>query len=168
MKQIRDLRDLFMEQGRELYDASRQEETTLRDIQHRATNPELKGMINDEMKTVKVQRDRLERAFKKLNANVEGEKNPCCESILERTRELMDRSIEPEVRDAVIINSIQKLNHLKITGYGSLIAYARQFGEREVAHALHVSLDEERNIDQALTRLAQREVNVKASHAALV
>lgn len=162
MKQIQNLRDLLVEQGQELYETSRQEENTLSDTEKQASNPELKKIIKQQLSAATSQRRRLEQALRKLDANVDGEKNPWSETAIKQTKELADRCIEGNVRDAAIINGIQRLNHMKMGAYGSLSAYANQIGESEVAELVHNSLEEERNIDRDLSKLAEAEINAKA------
>lgn len=168
MNPIKDLRDLFIEQGRELYEASRQEENALPGILQQTHNSGLRTIINKELETARIQRNRLEDAFRKLKVEPKGEKNTCCESIINQTMDLIQRSTVPEVRDAVIINTIQRLNHLKMTGFGSLAAYAQQIGEKEISHIVHEALEEERGIDRDLSHLAEKEINARAAHTLLV
>lgn len=162
MNKIGSLKDLFIEQGRELYDASRQEQKELPSLRQQARNSDLKKIIDRQITTARDQSERIEKAFKKLNVNPEGVKNACCESMIKRAQELAGQSTTDEVRDAGIINSIQRLNHTKITGFGSLTAYAREIDQPEIATSLHTSLEEERDIDKDLSRLAEKEINKKA------
>lgn len=162
MNKIGSLKDLFIEQGRELYDASRQEQKELPSLRQQARNSDLKKIIDRQITTARDQSERIEKAFKKLNVNPEGVKNSCCESMIKRAQELAGQSATDEVRDAAIINSIQRLNHNKITGFGSLTAYAREIDQPEIASSLHKSLEEERGIDKDLSRLAEKEINKKA------
>ena len=164
MKKIENLRDLFIEQGRELYGSTYQEERALHGIEKQAGNTDLKKLIEQEITLTRDQRKRLEGAFSRINASFEIETDPCCESLISQTRELIERSSEPDVRDAVIINGMQKLNHLKISGLGTLAAYANQIGEHDTAQAFHEVLEEEWEIDRHLSRLAERQVNRKAAH----
>lgn len=161
-KKLETLKDLFIEQGRELYDASKQEEKQLPEILNKATHPQLKKMVDRELKSAKSQITQLEEAFKKLNVSPQGEKNECCQSIFKQTTDLIGRSKDAEIRDAVIINTIQRLNHNKITGYGSLSSYAREIGQSDLANSLRKTLIDERDIDEDLSELAEKEINRKA------
>lgn len=160
--QIETLRDLFIEQGRELYDVTGQEQVELPLIKRQVSNPQLRKLLDRQLSTVKNQRIRVQEALKKLETTPEGEKNVCCQAVFKQTKNLIDRSKNPRVRDAVILNSIQRLNHTKITGLGSLTAYAREIGQPEIASAIHETLDEEKAIDRELSRLAESDVNKKA------
>lgn len=161
-KKIVNLRDLLIEQGRELYDASLQEQLDLPRIQSKATNPQLRNLIGQQLDTAKDQKDRLQKAFTKLSVSPGGERNECCQSIFRQTYDLIDRSQDPEVRDAAIINAIQRLNHSKIALLGAMASYARETGYSDLAGSMHATLEKEKTLDQNLTALAEKEVNRKA------
>ena len=165
MKRIDNLKDLFIEQGRELYDASRQEQKELPTIRQQARDPELRKIIDRQLKVAKEQSRHLETAFKTLNASPEGVRNACCESLMDRAQHLANISTNNDVRDAAIINSVQRINHHKITGYGSLSEYANELGHESIANSLHEALEEERLIDEQLSELAQSGINRKAELA---
>ncbi len=168
MKKIENLRDLFIEQGREFYGSTYQEERALHSMEKQAGNPDLKKLIAQEITLTRDQRKRLESAFSRINAGFEIESDPCCESLISQTREIVDRASEPDVRDAAIINGIQKLNHLKISSLGTMAAFANQIGEHDTAQAFHDVLEEEWEIDHKLSRLAERNVNRKAARELIV
>jgi ferritin-like metal-binding protein YciE len=161
-KKIKNLKDLFIEQGRELYDSSIQEEKQLGIIENHAWNTKLKNVINRQLSTARDQRDRLTSAFKTLNTQIEGEKNECSQAVLRKTQSLIDRSHDQRIKDAVIINSIQRLNHTKIAGLGSLASYAKEIGHPEIAHSIQETLEQEKAIDRELSDLAEKEINQKA------
>lgn len=162
---IENLRDLFIERGRELYDTTRQEQSELPRIGYQVRNQQLKKIIEQQVAIAWKQSDRLQAVLNKLNAEPGGVKDFCCEFLLGRVLQMANNSRTNEVRDAAIINSIQRIIHSKITGFGSLAAYARQMGEQEVAQALHEAADLERSTDRQLTVLAQAEINKKAELA---
>jgi len=165
MKKIKNLRDLFIEQGRELYDASRREQKGLSDIRQQVGEPKLKKIIDQQIIVAQEHSSRLENAFEKLKENPNGVKNTCCESMLNRTHRLAKASLNSHVRDAAIINSIQRLNHNKITGYGALTTYAKEIGHQDIALSFHEELEKERAIDRELSELAQQSTNRKAELA---
>jgi len=159
---IENLRGLFIEQGRELYDATKQTQKELPKIQSQSTNPYLKKIIDRQLNAAKNQRTLLQEGFNKLDENYEGESNECCQAIYQHSKKLLGRSPDPRVRDAIIINSIQRLNHSNITGLGAFTSYASELGYQDIANILHRSLDEEKAIDKELSSLAKEEVNREA------
>jgi ferritin-like metal-binding protein YciE len=159
---MENLKDLLIEQGRELYDASRQEQKELPKIQQQVTNPKLRNVIARQLDTARTQTQRLQDAFRKLNASPEGEKNECAQSILKQAKSLIDRSRDAEIRDAAIVNTIQRLNHTKVASFGSLASYAREIGQEDLARMFHESAASEKDFDRELTQLAEKEINRNA------
>jgi ferritin-like metal-binding protein YciE len=162
-KKIENLRDLFIEQGRELYDASMLVQEELPKIQKKVSNPKLNSIIERELLTARRENDRIEAVFETLKESPFGERNECCAAVLEHSKKMIKRSTDPRVRDAAIINSIQRLNHNKITGFGSMTAYAREIGQESYANALHETLLIEKALDKELSMLAETEINHKAA-----
>ncbi len=167
-KKLENLRDLFLEQGRELYDASRQEQEELPIIQKAVGNQHLRMLLASLLNTSLNRSVRLKQVFKKLNISPDGEKCEYARSILKDTRNLIARSLGLKVSDAAIINSIQRLNNSRIASLGALASYAKQFGYEDISSSLHETMIEEKKIDEELRKLAEREVNKKALTAIVI
>lgn len=67
-----------------------------------------------------------------------------------------------ELGDAGLLASAQKLEHYEIAAYGSAAALAGQLDLRNDQKLLHANLEEEKRMDEVLTRLAKGEVNPDA------
>lgn len=160
--EIKNLQDLFAEQGRELYDSSLREEKELVFIENHASNITLKNIIHLQLKNVTNQRKRLYLGLKALKIEAEGEVNECCQAVLSKTQKLIERSTNSKIKDAIIINAIQRLNHTKIASLGSLVSYAKEIGHPEISHSIRESLREEKAFDKLLTNLAEKKINSRA------
>ena len=66
------------------------------------------------------------------------------------------------VLDAALIAAAQKVEHYEIASYGTVRNYAQQLGFEDNARLLQQTLDEERETDKKLTRLAESRVNLEA------
>lgn len=159
------LKDLMIEQGQELYDATLLERLELPKIRLQATNPQLRKIIEKQLKAAKTQKDHLLRIFSQLQENPTAERNDCCQSVFEQTHRLLERSQNSAIRDAIIINAIQRLNHNKIASLGSMVTYARETGHEQIAGTMHDTLENEKAIDQDLAALAKKKINKKAAIA---
>lgn len=162
MKSLTTLKDLMLEQARELYSSEQMQLKELPRLQQRVSSKELKDAITHHVNTTREQLDRLKAVFTKLNESPLGEESECMDSLFEATWELVDRSSDPEVRDAGLITSIQHINHYEIAGYGTTTSFAKTLGLEEIAGLLHKTLEEEKLMDQQLTRIAEKAVNPKA------
>ncbi len=65
--------------------------------------------------------------------------------------------------DAALIEAGQKTEHYEITAYGTLCSWAQELGRPEVASMLKETLQEEKETDQKLTRLAESFRNPEAT-----
>lgn len=162
VNEIKNLEDLFITQGRELYNATLQEQKELSSIRDYVENDQLKSILNRQLYSSKDQSRYLHEALKELNVSPEGEKDDLCKTIFNKTKKLIERSKDPKVRDAAIISSIQHLNHHKISAFGSLNAFAKEIGKDKLANTFHKTLQEEKDIDSQLSSLAEMEINRKA------
>ncbi len=158
-KTIENLEDFFIEQGRGIYDANKQEQIMLPAIQKLVSNQQLKKMIDKQMKIRKNQSIRLLQTFRNLNINLQGEKNECYNFMFKHVLKIIERSKYSDVRDVIIINSIQQLIHSKIACLGSLTSYASEMDYDKIAESLFDTLNEEKTIDQELTNLAEDKIN---------
>jgi ferritin-like metal-binding protein YciE len=69
------------------------------------------------------------------------------------------------VRDAGIISAAQKIEHYEIATYGTLHAYAVTLGEEKAEELIALTLEEEKKIDVALTKIALTTINIDAADA---
>jgi ferritin-like metal-binding protein YciE len=77
----------------------------------------------------------------------------------------MEEDAEAEVLDAGLIAAAQHVEHYEIAGYGCVRTYADLLGNKKAAQLLQKTLDEEKQTDQKLTKLAES-INVDAEKAA--
>ncbi len=66
-------------------------------------------------------------------------------------------------RDAGLIASAQRIEHYEMAVYGMLAAWARQLGFGDDESGLRSILAQERQVDERLTELAERDVNPTAA-----
>lgn len=163
MNQIENLKDLLIEQSRELHSSYEQELKELPKFEKKAVSTDLKKIINKQTQTIKTQQARLTNLFEKLNASPDGNHSLTTKSILKETNERIDHSETEEICDVCIVNSLQQLGHKKISDLGAASAYAREIGKIEAATLLHDSLEEDKYLGKELIKLAQRDINRKAA-----
>ena len=84
------------------------------------------------------------------------------EGLLEEGKEMMSENMEPDVMDAGLIVSAQKVEHYEMAGYGCVRTFANMLGESEAAETLQQTLDEEGEADKRLTQLAEGMINREA------
>ena len=162
MMKLENLRDLFIQHGRELYDCNEQEIAELPKILNEVSSPQLRKILERQLNKAENQRVRMREAFLKINSNPAGEECVPTRSILKQVHDRIEKSQQENVKDAGIIAGIQILNHRKISGLGSAISFAREIGQEESARSFHEALLEEKEIDKELSELAEKEINRRA------
>jgi ferritin-like metal-binding protein YciE len=161
MKQ-RTLRDLFLDQVRDLYDAERQLVKALPRMARAAGSPQLREGFEQHLRETEGQVSRLERVFEQLEHKPKGKTCEAMKGLVEEGKEIIDLKAPPEVRDAGLIAAAQKVEHYEIAGYGCLCTWAEQLGLHEAQRLLHETLEEEKRTDEKLTRLATESINTEA------
>lgn len=158
---LESLRDLYVEELKDLYNAEHQLLKALPKMAKAATSPALKKGFEKHLTETKGQVDRLEKIFKGLDESPKGKKCKAMEGLIAEGSEVMEKDMEPEVMDAALIASAQRVEHYEIAGYGCVRTYAELLGETKAAKLLQQTLDEESKTDVALSKLAEK-INVEA------
>jgi len=85
------------------------------------------------------------------------------EGIVAEGAEMIEEEADIEVKDAGLIAAAQRVEHYEMAGYGTARAYAELVGDSEGAKLLLTTLEEERQTDQKLTKVAKSAINVAAA-----
>lgn len=157
-----DLKDLYIEQLRDLYNAENQLVEALPEMRDAATHPELKDAFSSHLEETRQHVSRLEQVFDRLNEDPSGEKCEAMEGLLEEAREMINQQASKDVRDAGLITSAQRIEHYEMAGYGTVATYAEELDRSEDHDVLGRTLQEEEGADEKLTRLAKNVVNMEA------
>lgn len=163
---LKTLKDLYIEELRDLHSAEKQILKALPKMTKAATSPELKAAFTEHLEQTKVQVQRLDTIFEALGKKASGKTCKAMEGLVEEGEELIGEEPEPSVLDAGLISAAQRVEHYEIAGYGSVRTYARMLGEKEAMKLLQQTLDEEGETDRKLTALAERVINVEAQSQA--
>lgn len=157
------LRTLMLEEIRDIYDAEHQLVRALPKMAKGANSDELRDLIETHLGETEGQVKRLDQVFKLLDEQPRGKHCAGIAGIIKEGSDLLEDGFDGSVMDAGIIAGAQRAEHYEIGAYGSVIAWARQLGEEEVASLLHDNLDEEKNADEKLTALAETSINSEAA-----
>jgi ferritin-like metal-binding protein YciE len=150
----------------DLYSAEEQIIEALPKMIEKTQNQELKKALKEHLRITEQQKKRLEKVHKLIqqedgSSEEELGDTECkgMKGLIEEGEKAMKEDMEPEVMDAAIIASAQKIEHYEISGYGTACAFARELGLTEVEKLLQQTLDEEYFADDTLTELAVGYVN---------
>jgi ferritin-like metal-binding protein YciE len=107
--------------------------------------------------------ERLEQIFDLLGKPARGVPCEAIKGIIDEGTEIMEDVADSPALDAGILSSAQAVEHYEITRYGTLKTWAQELGLTEAVTLLDQTLQEEKETDALLTRLAEARVNVKAA-----
>jgi ferritin-like metal-binding protein YciE len=159
------LEKLFLEELKDVYNAEKQITRALPRMAKAAESPELRDAFTKHLKETEGQIQRLERVFKELGQAARGKKCKGMEGLIEEGKEKIEEEGEPEVLDAALIASAQKVEHYEIAAYGCLRTYANLLGYSEAERLLGQNLQEEEAADKKLTQLGEGGINESAAMA---
>jgi ferritin-like metal-binding protein YciE len=158
------LKELFIDEIKDIYWAEKKLVTTLPKMQKAATSQELADAIGNHWKETNVHVDRLEKVFKLLGEKVQAKK---CDAMDGLTKEgasiIEDTETGTATRDVGIIMASQKVEHYEIATYGCLHQLATTLGLDDVAELLGQTLSEEKQADETLTGIAENDINYEAA-----
>ena len=158
------LRDLFIEQLQDLYDAEHQLVKALPKMASAATSDELRTAFKEHLEKTKGHVERLEEIFEQLGERAKGQKCRGMEGLIKEGSEVISEDMQDDVKDAALIAAAQRVEHYEIAGYGTVRNYATLLEESEAADLLEQTLEEEKEADQTLSGIAD-EINVEAENA---
>jgi len=149
------LKDVYMDELRDLYSAEQQLVKALPKMAKATTSEDLRQGFEEHLEQTKGHARRLEQIFQALGESAKGKKCKGIEGIVAEGAEVMSQDYDGEVMDAAIISAAQRVEHYEIAAYGSVHAYATILGETDAADLLEQTLNEEKETDQKLTDLSE-------------
>ncbi|MGN6249506.1 MAG: ferritin-like domain-containing protein [Ginsengibacter sp.] len=159
------LRDLFVDELRDIYWAEKAETKALAKMIKNATSEDLVKGLQDHLEITKGHVDRCEKIFETMGKPARAKKCKAMEGLINEAEEIMDSTEDGVVRDAGIISAAQKVEHYEIASYGTLHAFAKTMNNDKIAQLLEQTLKEEREADDKLTQVAEATINERAMEA---
>lgn len=161
--EFHELRALFEKQLRELYWAENTMLKLLSGIIIQAYSHDLiKVLENHRTKTIS-HINRLERIFVITGVTTEETPYEAMECQIKELENLIHTTKHGVVRDAGVIALLQKMEHHEIACYGTMRAYAIALREEEAVSLLSDTLEEEKEADRELSKIAESHINTEAA-----
>ena len=158
------LRDLFVEQLRDIYWAERKLVKALEKMRDKASSPRLKQAFDMHREQTKGHVIRLEEVLSSIDEPADTAKCPAMSGIIEEANDIIDDTDEFSAqRDAGLVIAAQKAEHYEIATYGSLAQLAEVMGFLEAKDLLGQTLQEEKAADLLLTEIAKSGINYSAA-----
>jgi ferritin-like metal-binding protein YciE len=158
------LRELFVDQLKDMYWAESKLMKALHRMQAAATEARLKTAFGNHRSETKEHLSRLERVFDSIGEPIDSSKCPAMAGIIDEANDVIDDTDEGTAqRDAGLVIAAQKAEHYEIASYGSLAQLAETLGYSEAKNLLGLTLDEEKTTDNLLTEIAKAGINYTAA-----
>jgi ferritin-like metal-binding protein YciE len=142
-------------------EASRALEGQLEDVE----NSQLQRLLQRRMQQGQRLLKEVQKNLEKLNGQEGGRENEAARGLIREAQQLLQEIEAPDIKEAVLIASVQKLEHYCIAVWGTVKAIAREMGEEQLAKAMERALKEGYKLDEELTRLAESRINPEAVKA---
>jgi ferritin-like metal-binding protein YciE len=149
----------------DVYYAEKQLLRALPQMAKKASSEQLSQAFLEHRDQTQGQIERLDEAFEMIGKKPRGKKCDAILGIIQEGKEVMDEAEDDEVLDAGLIGAAQAAEHYEIARYGTLCAWAKQLGKPQLARLLHQTLEEEKQTDELLTKIAEGSVNEAAMTA---
>lgn len=157
--------DLVINKLQSIYDAENQALRAYPQIVAAVSSSELKQALQQHMQQTQTQVQRLEQIFSQLGTSPSAQPCISMQGLIREGQQLIEQGGAPEVLDAAIIGAAQAIEHHEIAAYGTARTLAQQLGMNDAANLLEQTLNEEKQTDALLTKLAEQNVNQKAKQA---
>jgi ferritin-like metal-binding protein YciE len=156
------LKELFLDELADMYDAERRVVKALPKLAKAATCPNLKSAILVHLKETEGHVLKLEQVFESFDEKAKGTTCRVTVGLLEEGDELaVDFKGSPAI-NAALISAAQKVEHHEMAAYGCLHEWAGLLGNGAAAGLLEEILVEEKAANETLKKLALASSNQEA------
>ena len=162
---MKDLKELFLDELKDIYDAEKRLAKALPKMAKAATNEKLKKAFEDHLKQNEGQIAKLEQVFAAFDEKPKTKPCKAMQGLTEEGDEIIKEFKGEPAINAALISAAQKVEHYEIASYGCLHEWASTLGKPVAAKLLKQILDEESATNELLTKLAVGSINSEAMDA---
>ncbi|MFI5334081.1 MAG: ferritin-like domain-containing protein [Chlamydiales bacterium] len=151
---MKNFQNLFHHELRDMHSAEVQIVQLLPRLAQAADTQQLKDAFEKHYIETQQHVVRLEKIAKDLEIPLGGRECKVMQVIAEEAEKIITADYPPEVRDAALISCAQRMEHYEIAVYGTLKAFAKHLGLKDVEQLLNETSKEEGAADKKLTEIA--------------
>jgi len=161
----KNLQELFHDTLKDIYFAEKKILSALPKMAKAARSEHLKAAFQKHETETEEHVARLEKVFEEIDETPRGKTCEAIMGIIEEGQKVMKEFKGTPALDAGLLAAAQAVEHYEIARYGTLKTWATELGLKQVVDLLEATLAEEKKTNEALTRLAESEVNQHAQAA---
>jgi ferritin-like metal-binding protein YciE len=159
---MKTLKDLFIDELQDMYDAEHRILKALPKLAKAATCEKLKAAFLKHLGETEQQVTKLEQVFQSFDEKPKAKKCKATVGLLEEGDEIAsDNKGEPTI-NAALISAGQKVEHYEIASYGCLLEWAGLLGNNKAAGLIKDILTQEKAANETLTELGKKSANQEA------
>lgn len=164
-KTTKTLHELFRDTLKDVYFAEKKILSTLPKMMKAATSSDLKAAFEKHRGETEGQVSRLEKVFSLIEVKPTGKTCDAIMGIVKEGEEVIEDYNGSPALDAALLAVAQAVEHYEISRYGTLRTWAEELKIEGAARLLDETLQQEKNTDAALTKLAVSVINIDAEAA---
>jgi ferritin-like metal-binding protein YciE len=158
-----ELEKFFYDSLKDVYWAEKHLTKAIPKMMKAATNDGLVAALEEHLEVTEGHVERLEQIFEILGKKAQAKKCEAMEGLTKEAETAMEETEDgTATRDVAIVISAQKVEHYEIAAYGGLAQLAKTMGLDEIKELLGQTLQEEKEADEALTSIAESDINMQA------
>lgn len=159
-----DFHQFFIDELKDIYWAEEHLTKALPKMKKAATSKKLAAAIDKHIQETQEHVERLNSVFELLGEKAQSKKCEAMAGLVKEAESIIeDTSKDTKTRDAGLILAAQKVEHYEIATYGTLRTFASVMGHTDVEQLLQQTLDNEKETDVALTKVAEGFINEEAA-----
>ena len=159
---MKTLKDLFLEELSDIYDAEQRIVRALPKLAKAATCEDLQKAFLTHLNETEGHVIKVEKVFRAFGEKPKGKKCEATVGLLKEGDEIGSENKGEPTLNAALISAAQKVEHYEMASYGCLHEWAAMLGNEEAASLLKEILDEEKSANDSLTELARDKNNEEA------
>ena len=151
-KEITSIKEVLVNQIKDLYSAEKQITKALPKMAKAAGSPDLKKGFLLHLEETKGHVKRIEDVAKILGVSPSGKKCAATAGLVEEGAEAIEENALPEMKDLLLIGAARRVEHYEIAAYTVSCDLARSLGLKDVLKLLAATLSEEQATDGKLAK----------------
>ena len=159
---MKTLKDLFLNQLADIYDAEQRIDKMLTKLAKSATCTDLKTALDFHSQESASQIRKLAAVFQCFDAKPKAQRCEAAVGILKEADGIIASFKRSPSINAALIAVAQKVEHYEIASYGCLHEWAQLLNNQHATDLLQEILDQEKDANNQLTKLARNSSNVEA------
>lgn len=159
---MKTLKDLFLAELADMYDAERRIVKALPALAKAATSDALKKAFQKHRTETEGHVKKLEKVFQSFDEKPRGKTCEATVGLLKEADAIIAEFRDSPAINAALVSAVQKMEHYETASYGCLHEWAGLLGNTAAALPLKEILEEEKAANAALNELAHTSLNEEA------